>query len=185
MIAPFIAMRHIRTRKRQTALSVLAIGLAVAITLTTVSLQEGFQEMLFNIIVEDLPHVSVSPKEGDDYIYLYRTLVERIWAIPGVAAVSPSLGTSATFTYKENVENVVLDGVNPADIDRIYNIGQYVTRGSLISIEDGNRVVLVEKLAERLKVKMGDTIDASFRMRIALSSWSQASSMRPQAGLKT
>ncbi len=162
MIAPFIAMRHIRTRKRQTALSVLAIGLAVAITLTTVSLQEGFQEMLFNIIVEDLPHVSVSPKEGDDYIYLYRTLVERIWAIPGVAAVSPSLGTSATFTYKENVENVVLDGVNPADIDRIYNIGQYVTRGSLISIEDGNRVVLVEKLAERLKVKMGDTIDASF-----------------------
>ena len=78
---------------------------------------QSWQKMLFNIIVEDLPHVSVSPKEGDDYIYLYRTLVERIWAIPGVAAVSPSLGTSATFTYKENVENKI-NGILE-DIDKL------------------------------------------------------------------
>lgn len=162
MLATFIAMRHIKTRRRQTALSVLAIGLAVAISLTSVSLQEGFQEMLFNIIVEDLPHVSVSPKEGDDYIYLYRTLIDKIWSIPGVAAVSPSLYSQATFTYKDNIENVDLDGVSPADMDRIYNIGKYVVRGSLISIEDGNRVVMGEKLADRLKVKLGDTVDASF-----------------------
>jgi lipoprotein-releasing system permease protein len=162
MLAPFIAMRHIKSRRRQTALSVLAIGLAVAISLTSISLQEGFQEMLFNIIVEDLPHVTVSPKEGDDYIYLYKNLIDRIWSIPGVAAVSPGLGTQATFTYKDNVENVVLDGVSPVDMDKIYNIGKYVTRGSLISVEDGNKVVMGEKLADRLKVKLGDTVDASF-----------------------
>jgi lipoprotein-releasing system permease protein len=162
LLAPFIAVRHITSRKRQTLLSVLAIGLAVAISLTSLSLQDGFQEMLFNIIVEDLPHVTVTPKEGDDYIYLYRNIMDRIWSIPGVVVVSPGLGATATFTHKDNVENVALDGVNPADMDKIYNIGKYVVIGDLMSIQDGNKVVMGQKLADRLKVKLGDTVDASF-----------------------
>ena len=81
MLAPFIAVRHITTRKRQTMLSVLAIGVAVAAVLVFISLQDGFQEMLFNIVVEDLSHVTVTPKEGDDYIYLYKNLMDRIWSM--------------------------------------------------------------------------------------------------------
>jgi len=162
VLAPFIAVRHITTRRRQTLLSVLAIGVAVAAVLVFISLQDGFQGMLFNIVVEDLSHVTVTPKEGDDYIYLYRNLMDRIWSIPGVAAVSPGLGTTATFTHKDNVENVAMSGVNPSDMDKIYKIGQYVIRGDLASIEDGNKVVLGQKLADNLKVKLGDTVDASF-----------------------
>lgn len=157
-----VVSRHITYRKRGTILSVAAIALAVAISLTSVSLQDGFQEMLFNIIVEDLPHVTVTPKEGDDYIYLYRTLMDRIWSIPGVVAVSPGLGATATFIHKDNVENVAMSGVNPADVDKIYNIGKYVVRGSLSSIEEGNKVVIGQKLADNLKVKLGETVDASF-----------------------
>jgi len=162
LLAPFIAVRHITTRKRQTILSVLAIGVAVAAVLVFISLQDGFQEMLFNIVVEDLSHVTVTPKEGDDYIYLYKNLMDRIWSIPGVVAVSPGLGTTATFTHKDNVENVAMSGVNPSDMDKIYKIGQYVIRGDLASIQNGNKVVLGQKLADRLKVKLGDTVDASF-----------------------
>ena len=162
MLAPFIAVRHITTRKRQTILSVLAIGVAVAAVLVFISLQDGFQEMLFNIVVEDLSHVTVTPKEGDDYIYLYKNLMDRIWSIPGVVAVSPGLGTTATFTHKDNVENVAMSGVIPSDMDKIYKIGQYVIRGDLASIQNGNKVVLGQKLADRLKVKLGDTVDASF-----------------------
>lgn len=162
VLAPFIAIRHITTRRRQTILSVLAIGVAVAAVLVFISLQDGFQGMLFNIVVEDLSHVTVTPKEGDDYIYLYRNLMDRIWSIPGVTAVSPGLGTTATFAHKDNVENVAMSGVNPSDMDKIYKIGQYVIRGDLASIQDGNKVVLGQKLADNLKVKLGDTIDASF-----------------------
>jgi len=162
LLAFFIAARHIATRRRQTLLSVLAIGLAVAISLTSVSLQDGFQGMLFDIIVEDLPHVTVTPKEGDDYIYLYRNLGDKIWSIPGVAAVSSGLGTTATFTNEDNIENVAMSGVNPVEMDKIYGIGKHVVRGDLNSIQDGNKVVLGQKLADRLKVKLGDTVYASF-----------------------
>lgn len=156
-----VVMRHIAYRKRGTFLSVAAIALAVSISLISVSMQDGFQGMLFDIIVEDLPHVTVMPREGDDYIYLYRSLMDRIWSIPGVIAVSPSLGAQVTFTYKDNVESVGLTGANPADVDRIYHIGKYVFQGDLASIQNGKKVVLGEKLADRLKVKLGQTVYAS------------------------
>jgi lipoprotein-releasing system permease protein len=157
-----VVLRHIIYRKRGTILSVAAIALAVAVSLTLVSLQDGFREMLFDIIVEDLPHVTVTPREGDDYIYLYRSLLDRIWAIPGVVAVSPGLGAGATFTYKDNVENVGMSGVNPQDLDKIYHIGKYVVHGDLNSIQDGKKVVMGQKLADNLKVKLGQTVFASF-----------------------
>ncbi len=157
-----VVMRHIIYRKRGTFLSAAAIALAVAISLTSISIEDGFQGMLFDIIVEDLPHVTVTPKEGDDYIYLYQSLIDRIWSIPGVVAVSPSLGTGATLAYKDNVENVALSGVNPVDFDNVYHIGKYVTQGDLTSIQDGKKVVLGRKLADILKVKIGQTVYASF-----------------------
>ena len=49
-----VVMRHIVYRKRGTFLSVAAIALAVAISLISVSMQDGFQGMLFDIIVEDV-----------------------------------------------------------------------------------------------------------------------------------
>ncbi len=157
-----VVLRHIIYRRRGTILSVAAVALAVAISLTFLSMQEGFQGMLFNIIVEDLPHITVSPREGDDYIYLYKNLIERIWAIPGVIAVSPGLSTAATFSYKDNLESVAISGVNPQDMDRIYKIAKYVYQGDLQSIQNGKRVVIGDKLAERLNVKLGQTVFASF-----------------------
>nr|HPM26290.1 ABC transporter permease [Methanothrix sp.] len=157
-----VVRRHIAYRRRGTFLSIAAIALAVAISLISISMQDGFQEMLFDIIVEDLPHVTVTPREEEEYIYLYHSLMDRIWAIPGVVAVSPGLGAPATFSYKDNVENVDLTGVNPHDMDEIYNIGKYVYQGSLASIQDGRKVVLGEKTAKMLNVKLGQTVYVSF-----------------------
>jgi len=155
-------MRHIIYRKRGTLLSVAAIALAVSISLVSIFMMDGFRDMLFDVIIEDLPHVTVTPKEGEDYIYLYHSLSDRIWDIPGVVAVSASLGTSATFTYKENVENVAMSGVDPEDFESIYHLEEYMIKGDLISVQSGKKVILGKKLSERLKVKMGQTIYASF-----------------------
>jgi lipoprotein-releasing system permease protein len=157
-----VAMRHIIYRKRGTLLSVAAIALAVSISLVSIFMMDGFRDMLFDVIIEDLPHVTVTPKEGDDYIYLYHSLSDRIWDIPGVVAVSASLGTSATFTYKENVENVAMSGVDAEDFESIYHLEEYMIKGDLISVQSGKKVILSKKLSERLKVKMGQTIYASF-----------------------
>lgn len=69
----FISLRQIRARKFQTILSVGAIALAVMVLTVSQALMVGFTGELYNTTVNKLPHVSVSPKEGEDYIYLYRT----------------------------------------------------------------------------------------------------------------
>lgn len=163
MFETMVAKRHIRSRKRQTALSILAIGLAVAISLTSVSLQNGFQDLLFDIIVKDLSHVSVTPKEKEDYIYLYRTLIDRIWSLEGVSAVSPFLGTSASLSHKDNVENVELIGAYPWEMGRIYpSIAQGMVQGDLLSIQQDNKIVIGKQLADKLEAKLGDRLEASF-----------------------
>jgi lipoprotein-releasing system permease protein len=163
LLEPFIAIRHIRSRRRQTLLSVGAVALAVAISLTSISLQNGFQDLLFDIIVEDLPHVIVTPKEGDEHIHLYRNLIERAWAIDGVAVVSPEISASASLSHKENVENVALIGVDPLEMTKIFrSIAKNMVQGDLMAIQERNRIIIEEKLANRLKVKYGQSVDASF-----------------------
>jgi lipoprotein-releasing system permease protein len=70
----FIAIRQIRARKFQTLLSVGAIALAVMVLTVFQALMIGFTGELYNTTVNKLPHVSVSPQEGEDYIYLYTVL---------------------------------------------------------------------------------------------------------------
>ncbi|HNR58627.1 MAG TPA: hypothetical protein PKJ51_09235, partial [Methanothrix sp.] len=53
----FVAMKHIRTRKRQTALAVGAVGLAVAIIIVFRAVMNGSIEIFFDLIFELAPHV--------------------------------------------------------------------------------------------------------------------------------
>lgn len=86
-----ISLRQVRARKFQTILSVGAIALAVMVLTVSQAMMVGFTGELYSTTVNKLPHVSVSPKGGEDYIYLYRTLIEEIGKIEGVTAASPFL----------------------------------------------------------------------------------------------
>ena len=158
-----MALKHIRTRKRQTALAVGAVGLAVAIIIIMRSLMNGSFETFFQIIFELAPHVLVTPKDGEEHIYLYKTLMEFIWTIPGVVAVSPALSTTAALSFEGNVENVEMTGAIPEELNVVTRIGdKYMIEGDLRGISSGRRVVLGEEIARRLEVKIGDGVVASF-----------------------
>jgi lipoprotein-releasing system permease protein len=159
----FIALRQIRTRKFQTLLSVGAIALAVMVLTVSQALMVGFTGELYDTTVNKLPHVSVSPQEGEDYIYLYGTLVERISSLEGVTAVSPFLTGQASFRFKDNSLNAELKGVIPSQENEISSIEEDMVEGSFRELEfSQNTVVIGSKLAEKLEVNLGDSIDVSF-----------------------
>ncbi len=159
----FIALRQIRARKFQTLLSVGAIGLAVMILTVSQALMVGFTGELYNTTVNKLPHVSVSPQEGEDYIYLYGTLMERISEIEGVTAVSPFLTGQASFRFKDNSLNAELKGVIPSQENEISSIEEDVVEGSFQELDfSRNTVVIGSKMADKLEVNPGDSIDVSF-----------------------
>jgi len=158
-----IALRQLRARKFQTLLSVGAIALAVMILTVSHSLLVGVTGELYNITVDKLPQVSVSPEEGEDYIYFYGTLVERVSSIEGVTAVSPFLTGQASFRFKDNSLNSELKGVAPLQENEISSIEEDMIEGSFQEIEfSRNTVVIGSKLAEKLEVNLGDSVDVSF-----------------------
>ena len=160
----FIALRHLTSRRRQTIFSVLAVGLAVMLLMWSQAAIVGFTDEMYSKTVDTMmPHVTVEPQEGEDYIHLYRNLIEDINKIDGVIGISPLLVGAATFEYKGKNKNVVMRGIRVEDHNSVMFINDNIIEGSFRDLEvSPNSVVVGDALAEKLDVEIGDTIDASF-----------------------
>ncbi|MBC2699011.1 MAG: ABC transporter permease [ANME-2 cluster archaeon] len=160
----FIAIRHLTSRRRQTIFSVLAVGLAVMLLMWSQAMMVGFTDEMYSKTVDTMmPHVTVEPQEGEDYIHLYRKLIEDIDGIDGVVGISPVLSGPATFEYKGKNKNVVMQGIRVEAHDSVMYINDNIIEGSFRDLEiSPNSVVVGDALAEKLDVEIGDTIDASF-----------------------
>jgi ABC-type lipoprotein release transport system permease subunit len=62
----------------RTFLFVGEVAIALAISITFVSVQNGFQDFLFNIIFQISPCIVISPLEGKDYLHLYRWIIDNL-----------------------------------------------------------------------------------------------------------
>ncbi len=124
----------------------------------------GFTDEMYSKTVDTMmPHVTVEPQEGEDYIHLYRNLIENINEIDGVTSISPVLMGAATFEYKGKNKNVVMQGIRVEDHDSVMFINNNIVEGNFRDLEvSPNSVVVGDALAEKLDVEIGDTIDASF-----------------------
>ncbi len=160
----FIAIRHLTSRRRQTIFSVLAVSLAVMLLMWSQAMMVGFTDEMYSKTVDSMmPHVTVEPQEGEDYIHLYRNLIEDINEIDGVIGISPVLTGAATFEYKGKNKNVVMQGIRVEDHDSVMYINDNIIEGNFRDLEiSPNNVVVGDALAEKLNVEIGDTIDASF-----------------------
>lgn len=157
-----IARRHITARRRQTALSITAVALAVSISVIFSSLANGQQHILTDLVEEKLPHITISPEQGADYIHLYKSLQDRISALEGIRSYASSLSTTATLSFKDKNKNAILKGTDPKTIDRIYKIKESMVQGDFDSISQSRNTVIGQTLAKDLGVKLGSKIEASF-----------------------
>ena len=158
-----IATRHIRSRQRQTIFSVIAVALAVAIITISMSMLSGFTSYIVDATVENQPHVTVSPEDGEDYIYLYHGLLNYIQGQEGVIAVSPRYQGDCALQHRHNVEGAILHGINPGDEAKILNVKKDIVAGDFMSLTGpGNQIIIGSKLAENLEVEIGDAVTAEF-----------------------
>jgi len=158
----FIALRHVATHRRQTLLSVTAVALAVSVSLIFTSLGNGSQELLTGLVEEKFPHVKILPEGEEEYLHLYRSLLDRIADIEEIRSYSGTLSTQATISFKEKRKNALLRGIDPFQEDAIYKISGSMREGELFALLGGSNVVMGFKLADELDLKLGDTMQASF-----------------------
>ncbi len=156
-----VAARHIRSRHRQTIFSIIAVSLAVGIIIIAMSMMSGYTTIWIDSIVENQAHITVHPKENEDYIHLYHGLENHIYNQEGVEAVSSYFQGEAALQHKHNAEGVLLYGINPKDEKRVVNREKDMLVGEFASLENpGSRIILGFKLAKNLDVEMGDIVTA-------------------------
>lgn len=156
-----VAMRHVRSRRRQTFFSIFAVALSVGIIIISMSLFSGYMSILIDATVENQPHITVLPKENEDFIHLYRGLEKFIYEQEGVVAASSYFQGEAALQYRHNVEGAALYGINPEDENKVVNKADDMVEGNFSSLlNPGSNMILGFKLARKLNVNMGDTVTA-------------------------
>lgn len=152
-----VAWRYISSDLKMVLFTVLSVALAIGVIVVLTGVNEGYKNNLISSLVDHNPHITISPKENEDYITLYRTLDQIVSNYPQVEAVSPRLLGKAGAKYKDKVRSVSLIGADPLREDRLLNVQRDMVWGNYSElIYAKHAAVLGTKLADYLELKPGN-----------------------------
>jgi len=179
-----IAFSHLRSRRRQTIVSLLGVVLGVAFFLAVSALMRGSERDLIARLVDTAPHITVydeyrearpqparlmwpegavairgvKPKAERRGIRQYRQKLEVIDAIRGTQA-APVLVSQAIFSFAGRDEAVTLSGIEPARMKNVSQIDEDIVAGSLDAVDvNPSGIIIGRALARKLSLEMGDTV---------------------------
>ena len=172
MFELIIARRYISSDPKMVLFSILSVALAIAVIVVLTGINEGYKSQLVESLVENNPHLTISPKENEDYITLYRTLSGIVGSYPGVEAVSPRILGRAGAKHKDKVRVVSFIGADPLKEDSLIKVQKDMVMGNYSDlIFRRHAAVLGIKLADDLELKPGDQFslirqNISMRLRV-------------------
>ena len=179
-----IALSHLRSRRRQTVVSLLGVVLGVGFFLAVSSLMRGSEEDLIRRLVDTAPHITVydefrearpqparmlypdgavairgvKPRSERRGIRQYKQKLATIDAVEGAQA-APVLVGQAIFSFAGQDEAVTLSGIVPARMQGVSRIENDIVAGRLDAIDGNpNGIIIGEALARKLSLSMNDTV---------------------------
>ncbi len=126
----FIALRYLRARRRQTAVSVitaiavLGITVGVAALLVAMALIKGFRTEVQDKILQGTAHLNLLKADGGN-IENYQELAAKVQTVPGVVAAAATSYEPVLLTIGDRSEQAILKGVDltaPRSANEIFSI---------------------------------------------------------------
>jgi lipoprotein-releasing system permease protein len=182
-----IALTHLTSRRRQTAMSLLGIALGVAFFMAVSSLMRGSERDFIKRLVDSAPHVTVTdefrapapqpatlayaggavalhglkPRTETRGIRGYKQKLDAVAGLPGTT-VAPVLSGQAILTFAGKERGVTLYGVLPEPMMGVSDIEEKLVAGSLRSLSaNPNGIIIGRALARILFLDMGDNVTVS------------------------
>ncbi|MGB4058323.1 MAG: lipoprotein-releasing ABC transporter permease subunit [Alphaproteobacteria bacterium] len=164
MFSPFermVAWRYLRSRKAEGFVSVIAgfsfagIMLGVATLIIVMSVMNGFRQELFSRILGLNGHMNVYSLQGP--LYDYDFLSSRIRPIDGIQEVTPIIESQGLVSKGGVSTGVMVRGIAWKDFTNRPILRDSIKAGKLEDFTD-NRILIGRVLADKLKVKPGDSI---------------------------
>lgn len=181
-----IALTHLLTRRRQTAVSMLGVAMGVGFAIAMAAMMQGFQSFFVSKVIDVTPHIimkdefRVPPKQPAALRYGGGALVIRGFkprdelrgirrARRIIAALSkrrdlnaaPTLHGQIFLRYGSKDVGANLIGVEPERERLVTNLEHDLIAGSLDALKtSANGLIVGVGLAKKLGVKMRDTVTA-------------------------
>ena len=157
-----VAMRYLRARRQEGFISVIAgfsllgIALGVATLIIVMAVMNGFREELLGRILGVNGHLTVLSLDGpiDDF----DDLAARLREIKGVKAVIPQVQGQVMVTAGDKARGGVARGMRPSDLAQRKLIADNIVAGSIADMEEGDTVIVGSRLAQTLRLGIGDSI---------------------------
>jgi lipoprotein-releasing system permease protein len=152
-----VAKKHIVSNPRMVFFTILSVALAVGVIVVMMGIMQGYRGEIITSTVENNPHLSIEPKEDEDFVQLYRTVSAIIWKYPEVEAASPRLLGKAGAKHKDNVKGISFIGADPVQEDPLMKVQEDLIWGDYFDLVFRRHSAVVgTKLAEDLELKPGD-----------------------------
>lgn len=158
-----IALRYLRAHSRAgfvsfiSLVSMVGIGLGVAVLIVVLSVMNGFEHELQQRI---LGMVSDATLTGlDQPLEDWRAVRERALERPDVVAAAPFVEGQGMVVHGQAIAGVAVRGVDPALEVQVSRIGENLTAGRVSDLEPGAyNIVLGVNLAETIGARLGDRV---------------------------
>src|ERR1700760_2573973 len=163
--APFewmLSTRYLRARRREGFISVIAgfsflgIMLGVATLIIVMAVMNGFRKELLDKILGLNGHLLVQPLEKP--LTDYDEVAARIAGIQGVVLAAPIIEGEALASSPFAATGVLVRGMRGADLARLGSIAKNVKQGTLEGFDEGQGLVIGQRLGEKLSLRGGDNI---------------------------
>lgn len=163
--APFewmLSLRYLRARRREGFISVIAgfsflgIMLGVATLIIVMAVMNGFRKELLDKILGLNGHLLIQPL--DSPLTDYEQVAERISKIQGIILAAPIVEGQALASSPFTASGVLVRGMRAADLARLGSIARNIKQGTLEGFDQGQGVVIGQRLADQLSLQAGGNI---------------------------
>ncbi|GMT44774.1 MAG: ABC transporter substrate-binding protein [bacterium] len=158
-----IAWRNLWRNRRRTILTASAVVLALFLALIMRSMQFGSYEQWIQAGVNQVGDLQVHDtgywaNQSIDRAFFYRKSIGKTLAgIKGIKRVLPGLKTFSLASYGKQTKGVLISGIDAVLQNQQNNLSGKIVRGKYLT-GNNNDVLLGDKLAEFLKIRVGDTL---------------------------
>ena len=157
-----VALRYLRARRQEGFISIIAwfsllgIALGVATLIIVMSVMNGFRQELLTRILGLNGHLSVYGQTNA--LANFDDLAKEIRTIKGVVSVTPMIEGQVMLTSRGVARGGVVRAFRPEDLEKRNIISANIKRGSLTDFKGNNNIVMGERLAQKLGVRIGDKV---------------------------
>ena len=164
-----IVRRHLCSMGRQmgltSAIAIVGVGLGVAVLVITLSVMNGYADMIFDRQVGMNPHVTVQRPYGDR-IENYAPIIQLIAEHPEVASATPVIETEGYVLRTVKGIGAVTSGVLVRGVDNAGVASEMIRRG-IWDLTHGEGDVFGMVIGKTLAEKLGASVGSTIRLLVA------------------